>query len=470
MPYIAIGRERSTKANMPIKQARFSLDSGLPVNYQQQNRSEQVSNLQQRAVLDRWAHNPTGQVSRWEDDYEDSDVRPSHILGSRLLADLESDQLVSAFNDYPVHNLLPYTRSEPIQQEDVTMDSSTRLHRISFDGRPPYPPMAPDGRSIPPPSDDWHTETIEQGPPASVLPTMEGVPPYQQQSLSQPQYMVPAPLDAYSYPYNPYSTLDRSRENLGYAQPVSRPWSPSRVFQAEDPMAYRAPLLQSRNIYLQDAPLTYRESRYSTGHADPVYLSAGPAIHAAPTVQAMNSAFSEWYVDQVIDLLVKPGYFRPGVGGSAEEEWGPGGREREGWVRVGRTPPDYSKAWGRMGMPTTPRPLPRLLRQRRPETEPLDPWNVMWNNQPKRSTTLVAYVHDMIQRMSISPTSVVTAVWFLAGLGLHEGDGIKGFALRQFLGEQRWGDLEAVEKRVATLGLLLAGKWLDDNSFLTKSW
>jgi hypothetical protein len=82
----------------------------------------------------------------------------------------------------------------------------------------------------------------------------------------------------------------------------------------------------------------------------------------------------------------------------------------------------------------------------------------------------VAFVYDMMQRMSIPPTTVVAAVWFLKGLGLHEGDGESGFALRQFLGEQRWGDLEAVEKRVATLGLLLSGKWLDDNAYLTKSW
>jgi len=72
--------------------------------------------------------------------------------------------------------------------------------------------------------------------------------------------------------------------------------------------------------------------------------------------------------------------------------------------------------------------------------------------------------------MTISPTAVVVAVWFLTGLGLHQGDGVKGTALRKYLGDQRWGDLEAVEKRIATLGLLLAGKWLDDNSFLTKSW
>ena len=72
--------------------------------------------------------------------------------------------------------------------------------------------------------------------------------------------------------------------------------------------------------------------------------------------------------------------------------------------------------------------------------------------------------------MTISTTAVVAGVWYLSGLGLHDGDGQKGAELRQVFRGERWDDLEAVEKRVAALGLLLAGKWLDDNSFLSKSW
>lgn len=94
----------------------------------------------------------------------------------------------------------------------------------------------------------------------------------------------------------------------------------------------------------------------------------------------------------------------------------------------------------------------------------------MWNNSGTRSSTLVTFVNEMLTRMAITPVAVVTAVWFLNGMGLHDGDGHKGTELRQFLRSLPWSDLEGVEKRVALLGLLLAGKWLDDNSFLTKSW
>ena len=72
--------------------------------------------------------------------------------------------------------------------------------------------------------------------------------------------------------------------------------------------------------------------------------------------------------------------------------------------------------------------------------------------------------------MSVEHTSVVAAVWFLGGLGLHQGDGAKGSELRSILRCLASTEVEAVEKRVAMLGLLLAGKWLDDNSFLNKSW
>ena len=228
---------------------------------------------------------------------------------------------------------------------------------------------------------------------------------------------------------------------------------------------WRAPVLEPRNILLSDyipPPQAYHYP--TTGLSDPL-------AEVAPSKEETLQAMAEWYVDQVIDVLACPGSFRAGVGGSEEEVWGLRGRERAAWERVGRAAPDYSKPWGRMGMTATPaQPIRKLRSSRSPEKEAYDPWNVLWCNTPTRSTSLVHFVKDVLARMSVEHTSIVAATWFLSGLGLHDGDGAKGSQIRAFLRAQRSTEIEAVEKRVAMLGLLLAGKWLDDNSFLNKSW
>ncbi|AGV15258.1 hypothetical protein, variant 2 [Cryptococcus neoformans var. grubii H99] len=230
-------------------------------------------------------------------------------------------------------------------------------------------------------------------------------------------------------------------------------WSPPR---AEVPTwsnyepAYRAPAVPAR-------------------HAEHIYVA--PPAPVEPSADAINGAFAFWYAQQVIHLLIVPGQFRAGTGGASDEEWGPAGREKDSYMRVGVLPPDYSRNWGRMGMTTSSSvTLTHQLSPRRPEYEARDPWNVAWAHSAKPTATFVSFILDMIQRMTISPSALVAGVWFLAGLGLHEGDGVKGTKLRQFLREQVSCEPEAVEKRVAMLGLILAGKWLDDNSFLTKSW
>ncbi|EAL23362.1 hypothetical protein CNBA0160 [Cryptococcus deneoformans B-3501A] len=250
-------------------------------------------------------------------------------------------------------------------------------------------------------------------------------------------------------------------------------WSPPR---AEVPTwsnyepAYRAPAVPARYVQLPERPITPHDTyRYPASHAEHIYVA--PPAPVEPSADAINGAFAFWYAQQVIHLLIVPGQFRAGTGGASDEEWGPAGREKDSYMRVGVLPPDYSRNWGRMGMTTPPSaPLAHQLSARRPEYEVRDPWNVAWAHSVKPTATFVSFILDMIQRMTISPSALVAGIWFLAGLGLHEGDGVKGTKLRQFLREQVSCEPEAVEKRVAMLGLILAGKWLDDNSFLTKSW
>ncbi|OXG94522.1 hypothetical protein C349_00023 [Cryptococcus neoformans var. grubii Br795] len=250
-------------------------------------------------------------------------------------------------------------------------------------------------------------------------------------------------------------------------------WSPPR---AEVPTwsnyepAYRVPAVPARYVQLPERPITPHDTyRYPASHAEHIYVA--PPAPVEPSADAINGAFAFWYAQQVIHLLIVPGQFRAGTGGASDEEWGPAGREKDSYMRVGVLPPDYSRNWGRMGMTTSSSvTLTHQLSPRRPEYEARDPWNVAWAHSAKPTATFVSFILDMIQRMTISPSALVAGVWFLAGLGLHEGDGVKGTKLRQFLREQVSCEPEAVEKRVAMLGLILAGKWLDDNSFLTKSW
>jgi hypothetical protein len=183
----------------------------------------------------------------------------------------------------------------------------------------------------------------------------------------------------------------------------------------------------------------------------------------------LNLCMAKWYVEQVLELLRKPGQYRAGTGGTSSIEWSAWGREKEEWKRVGRPACTAESGWGRMGLTQTP-PMsaPRVVpRQRFPHREPLNPYGLCLGRVP--SLTLVSFALEIISRLIVSPTAVVAALWYLKGLGLHPGDP-KGQELREFLCTYSGVTPEAVEQRVLMLGLIMAGKWLDDNSFLTKSW
>ncbi|OCF42796.1 hypothetical protein I317_03398 [Kwoniella heveanensis CBS 569] len=353
-----------------------------------------------------------------------SHVEPSYGYGHRVVEDEDSD-------------------------DDFTM--KRRYPSMSSNGHV-YPPVPPDPSTIARPLDDWVNEDIALRRNAH-------------QVHDETMY---AAESASVYPQTDMFAL----ESAPYVNQQSHPsvWTPphSQTWSNVVPAQFQAPVLHPRYVHLPERPITPHDTyRYPNSHVDQIYVA--PAVPEVNT-ETINAAFAVWYANQVIGLLVTPGQFRPGVGGASDELWGPAGREKEGWLRVGRSPPDFSKPWGRMGMTQTPVIAPRKVQRRRPDLEPRDPWNVAWAHSLKPTSTFVNFILDMIQRMTISPTALVTAVWFLTGLGLHEGDGLKGSQLRAFLREFRSYEAESIERRVATLGLLLAGKWLDDNSFLTKSW
>ncbi|WVO16376.1 hypothetical protein L204_104051 [Cryptococcus depauperatus] len=262
-------------------------------------------------------------------------------------------------------------------------------------------------------------------------------------------------------------------EPVGYTKQPSV-WSPPRsngpIWGTFEPNPYCAPVVPPRYVQLPEHPITPHDTyRYPNSHHEHIYVApVAPAIRE-PDVDTVNAAFSVWYAQQVIQFLVVPGQLRQATGGASDEKWGAAGREVDSWSRVGRVPLDAANSWGRMGMIQTTFPAISMS-SRRPNFEQHDPWNVEWAHARKPSATFTSFILDMIQRMTISPSALVAAVWYLAGLGLHEGDGVKGAKLRKFLREHVSCEPEAVEKRVAMLGLILAGKWLDDNSFLTKSW
>jgi len=241
---------------------------------------------------------------------------------------------------------------------------------------------------------------------------------------------------------------------------------PARTYYESQAFAMTPGPVHANTSFDHRVPTPHDTYRYPVAHRDSVYI---PQESESSNKDRLNDALSAYYVTEVTRLLVEPGQFRPGVGGQSEEIWGKAGRVREEYERVGLPAPDPSHAgyWGRMGMPTGPIAQPSRHRARTLQYEPYDPYKLLRHRHHPRST-VVAFVKDILTRMTISPTAVITALWYLKGLGLHQGDGDKGEILRGYLHEAT--DEDDVLKRVVVLGLVLAGKWLDDNSFLTKSW
>lgn len=320
-------------------------------------------------------------------------------------------------------------------------------------------PVPPDPKTLPPPIDDPFFNTVKRAQLALNGPFAWGPEPQATFAApSEPQY-----YDSYRMEHVEPPAVYTDH---GYVQPVNR-WSPSESYL---PLGYRAPVLQPRYIQQPNQGVDYCDPYFYA--MEPLSVPFTNPVIDKPDKETINAAVAAWYANQVVALLVRPGQYRAGQGGAADDEWGPVGRERDAWTRIGRQPPDYSRPWGRMGMPYSPPAIIHRVQSRSADAELQDPYNLLWGWEDckPRKANLASFVADMMLRMSMSTTSVIAAVWFLAGLGRHDGDIGKGSALRAVLREPRPEEPEGVERRVAVLGLLLAGKWLDDNSFLTKSW
>lgn len=82
------------------------------------------------------------------------------------------------------------------------------------------------------------------------------------------------------------------------------------------------------------------------------------------------------------------------------------------------------------------------------------------------------FINQTLAQTLISPAGVFLALWYIAHrMPLFEGGGEDGVMFRdELLSCARKSEGEAVARRVITLGLAWANKWLDDNTFTNRSW
>lgn len=427
MPFIHSRDARASIDDM----GRYNADSEHEVDVSLGQRQDSTwGSSKQRRGAKRWLPHAESESSDDEDFV--SATEPNNV--DPLTSLLFSVRLTSP----PAHPLCsPYS---------ALARSSLQVHpRFTRDDlRPfdqaPYPPRAPEARDLPRAVDDdfWC-----EGKPVATdyntglpLPSMAAYDYERYHAPQQPQHYAPAQY--HLPPLEPY-----------HAQQMSYPPADHYAF----------------------APYTA-----------PQTIVEDPAV----TKDILTTALSQWYAERVVELLIQPGFFRPGVDGADSAEWGRAGRERDEWRRVGRAMPRETSSWGRMGMepvaspryapalPTPPRVRTDSL-PRRPEFEQRDPYNLGINLSDGPSKSLVGFVKGLMAQMTVSPVGLFSALWFLQGLGWHAGDGAKGARLRAFL-QSLWNrneepvEAEGIERRVVVLGMLLANKWLDDNTFTNRSW
>ena len=81
------------------------------------------------------------------------------------------------------------------------------------------------------------------------------------------------------------------------------------------------------------------------------------------------------------------------------------------------------------------------------------------------------FAHQTLAQTLIQPTGVMLALWYISRSPIHEGGGEQGRQFRDGLrncGDGATG--EEIAKRVLTLGLAWANKWLEDNTYTNRSW
>jgi hypothetical protein len=346
------------------------------------------------------------------------------------------------------------------------------MREFVVDGRS-WPPRAPDAITLPPPVWDEAFDGPRQR--STRLDAPHAFTARQQDATTQ----VSNGLGYNSYTpatmRSPVVSENASELPSWYTYPVAPPGMVPAYYThpSTPPEAYRAPVLHARDVYTyiaEQPPTPHDTYKYPASHLEHIYVTQA-AAPAGPDLT--KEALARWYAEEVVELLVKPGSFRAGVGSAAEATWSRSAREREEWVRVGHNPPDYSRSWGRMGMET---PAPTMIRARSKgrdlALDTYDPYHLTWHDTPAFDEHLVNFVLQILQRMTFSNASVIAAVWYLRGLRFHEGDGVGGSELREMLSKLKSSDadVQGIQKRVIVLGLSLSGKWFDDHTYLNKSW
>lgn len=100
-------------------------------------------------------------------------------------------------------------------------------------------------------------------------------------------------------------------------------------------------------------------------------------------------------------------------------------------------------------------------------------------NPYQLSSRVPASFHDFVNKTLsqtlLSPTAIMLSLWYIKRFAIHTGGEDYGAMLRRSLGHisTKPGSSfngEDAARRILTLGLASANKWLDDNTFTNKSW
>jgi hypothetical protein len=296
--------------------------------------------------------------------------------------------------------------------------------------------------------------------------------PSQAHSASEPQSLKypPGLFPVHAPPYVPLSPLFDEEPKSGayrYNHPVEDYVSDSRsaslpAYPPFEQGRHEAPSVGGNHIsfYTQQPHLA---AEILTEEYKQTICAEGP------DEVALAEAFSIYYVEQVVRTLLEPGHYRPGQGGSDEAIWGRVARNFAELTRVGRHVPDVAAPWGRMGMDAP--------RQAFPAAQPIhhanrlqNPYSLPLTFLERHGNELHAFAYRLIYHMKIPVVTVIAAIWYIKGLPLHDGDGLSGHQLRLLLRKTAKTDPQQAVKKVLVLGLVLAGKWLDDNAYHTKTW
>jgi len=120
-------------------------------------------------------------------------------------------------------------------------------------------------------------------------------------------------------------------------------------------------------------------------------------------------------------------------------------------------------------------PAREALAYNTPVKEPL----ALRYNPYQLPTRVPATFHDFVNKTLsqtlLSPTAIFLSLWYIKRFAIHTGGDDYGALLRRSLGHisTKPGlsfNGEDAARRILTLGLASANKWLDDNTFTNKSW